>query len=177
MVTSETTATIRNRRNSPEIEPDINPEETPPRAESQLSNNHEEKQKEAEEDKRQRRRRDESERPTEPAELFLHLLENETDGRSQEEPVDLPDPDDAIISQASSLPPESHFSAETFGGLEHNRAADANARVDEIDSFSFSLQQPQEPLEEPHGLPNPDNALIEQATSVNFPPYKKRKMS
>ena len=161
-VTIETTATSKIRRNSPEIEPDINPEETPPEAESQLSNNHE-----AEEGKRQKRRRDEKEER--PNEIFLHLLENETDGRSQEEPVDLPDPDDAIISQASSLPP-----AETFGGLEHYRAADANARVDEIDSYSFSLQQPQEPLAEPHGLPNPDIALIEQATSVNLSPEKKR---
>jgi len=95
--------------------------------------------------------------------LILDFLENQTDERSPEEPVGLPDLDDAIISQAS-LPPDSHLWTEPSGGVERHRAADAI----EIDSYITSLQQLQEPLAEPQGLPNPDNALIEEATSANL---------
>jgi len=180
VVTSDTTATSSSSgtngsssssRNSPEIEPGINPEETPPTAESQLSNNqHEENEKysraETEEGEKQKTRREEKEdtdTSTEPAStrLFLDFFENQTDERSPEKPVGLPDVDDAIISQAS-LPPEGHFWTELSEGVERLRAADANARVDEIASYATSLQQLQEPMAEPHGLPNPDNALIEE---------------
>lgn len=177
MVTSETTATSRNSgtsgfsgnsRSSPEIEPDINPEETPPTGESQLSNDDEGNQKDSKaetKESKKTRREEKEDTSTGPASmrLILDFLENQTNERSPEEPVGLPDLDDAIISQAS-LPPDGLLWTEPSGGVERHRAADAI----EIDSYITSLQQLQEPLAEPQGLPNPDNALIEEATSANL---------
>jgi len=172
--TSRTSRSRRNSRNGQGIEPDINPEETPPTTESQLSNkqleeNEKDSKAETEEGEKQKTRREEKEdtdTSTEPAStrLCLDIIENQTDERSPEEPMGLPDVDDAIISQAS-LPPDGHFWIESSGAVERHRAADAN----EIDSYIISLQQPQEPLAEPHGLPNLDNALIDQATSATPP--------
>ena len=168
-VTCKTIATSKSR------------EETPPTAESQLSNNqHEENGKdskaETEKQKTRKEEKEDTDTSTEPAStrLFLDFLENQTDERSPEKPVGLPDVDDAIISQAS-LPPDGHFWAEPSEGVERLRAADANARVDEIASYATSLQQLQETLlAEPHGLPNPANALIEQqarlANTISSPP-------
>ena len=135
-VTSDTTATSSSSgtngsssssRNSPEIEPGINPKETPPTAGSQLSNNqHEENEKnskaETEEGEKQKTRREEKEdtdTSTEAASmrLILDFLENETDERLPEEPVGLPDVDDVIISEAS-LPPDGHFWTEPSEGVE-----------------------------------------------------------
>merc|ERR1712110_1076353 len=120
---------------------------------------------ETEKQKTRKEEKEDTDTSTEPAStrLFLDFLENETDERSPEEPVGLPDPDDAIISQAS-LSPDGHFWTEPSEGVERLKAADANARVDEIASYATSLQQLQEPMAEPHGLPNPANALIEQQT-------------
>ena len=162
-VTCKTIATSKSR------------EETPPTAESQLSNNqHEENGKdskaETEKQKTRKEEKEDTDTSTEPAlmRLFLDFLENQTDERSPEKPVGLPDVDDAIISQAS-LSPDGHFWAEPSEGVERLRAADANARVDEIASYATSLQQLQEPMAEPHGLPNPANALIdEQARFANI---------
>jgi len=168
VVTSKTTVT--NRTSGPSrtsrSSPKINSEQLT--GESQLSNSDERNQKDSkvdiEEGKKHETRREEKEdTSTGPAlaRIFLDFSENETDERSPEEPVGLPDVDDAIISQAS-LPPDGHFWAEPLEGVERLRAADANARVDEIASYATSLQQLQEPMAEPHGLPNPANALIEE---------------
>jgi len=172
--TSRTSRSRRNSRNGQGIEPDINPEETLPTAESQLSNeqldeNEKDSKAETEEGEKQKIRREEKEdtdTSTEPAStrLCIDFFENQTDERSPEEPMGLPDVDDAIISQAS-LPPDGHFWTEPSGAVERHRAVDA----DEIDSYIINLQQPQEPLAEPHGFPNPENALIDQATSANPP--------
>ena len=97
--------------------------------------------------------------------LFLHFLENQTDERSAEA-VGLPNPDDAIILQAS-LPPEGHHWAEPLGGVQlHTAAADARTRVDEVANYADSLQQLQKPPAEPHDLPNPDDTLAKHCTQV-----------
>jgi len=94
---------------------------------------------------------------------FADSLQREEEERS-EAPVGLPDPEDAII------PPDDHW-AEPSGQVEGDTAAGAGPTAYAVYSYIIGLQQQklEEPSEEPYGLPNPDDALLEPAN-------KKRKM-
>jgi len=94
---------------------------------------------------------------------FADSLQREEEERS-EAPVGLPDPGDAII------PPDGHC-AEPSGQVEGDTAAGAGPTAYAVYSYIIGLQQQklEEPSEEPYGLPNPDDALLEPAN-------KKRKM-
>jgi len=69
------------------------------------------------------------------------------------------------------MPTDGHFWTEPSGGVESQRAGGAEAKESEIVSYITSLQQlPQSsagPSAEPHGFPNPDDALIENAMPAN----------
>ena len=105
--------------------------------------------------------------------LPVDFLENQTDER-QPEPGDLPNPDDAILRQAS-VPPGGHWAqppeppdlhqAGPSGGVDPPTAAGTGPTPDEVLSYLTSVQEQQPPVEQP-GLPNPDDHLIEQAWSA-----------